>query len=115
MNDKQKGRHFVTISARKADDLRKLQAFGLDVFAPTARMTAVSAADARKRGAAAPKPFVVEGLLDRSEIDKLRVAGYDVSIDAAMSERSVKPGDTLEIDTWLSSVNEKVAKDAKVK
>jgi hypothetical protein len=98
-------RFFVTVSARKEGDLRRLQVHGMDLFAPTAR---------RKKGRAA-RPYSIEGLLDRAEIAKLQAAGYEVKIDASMDERAVKAGDTLEFDAWLARTRALTAKDSAVK
>jgi len=105
MHDNGQARFFVTVSARRDDDLRRLQAHGMDLFAATAR---------RKKGRSA-RPFVIEGLLDRAEIAKLEAAGYEVKVDAPMEERSVKPGDTLEFDAWLARVRALAAKDGAVR
>ena len=105
MHDTGKARFFVTVSARRDSDLRRLQEHWMDLFAATAR---------RKKGRAA-RPFVIEGLLDRAEIEKLETAGYEVKVDAPMEERTVKPGDTLEFEAWLKRVRALVAKDAAVK
>ena len=105
MHDTGQARFFVTVSAQSADDLRRLQVQGLDLFSPTAR---------RHKGRAA-RPFAVEGLLDQAEITKLEAAGYAVKVDAPMEARAVKPGDTLEFDTWLAGVGALTAKDRTVK
>ncbi len=105
MHDNGQARFFVTVSARRDSDLRRLQVHGMDLFAATAR---------RKKGRAA-RAFVIEGLLDRAEVAKLEAAGYEVKIDAPMEERSVKPGDTLEFDAWLARVRALAAKDGAVK
>lgn len=105
MHDTSQRRFFVTISARRASDLRRLQVHGMDLFSPTAR---------RKRGRMA-RPFVIEGLLDEAEIANLRRAGYDVKVDAPMEARTVKPGDTLEFEQWLARMREITSKDGAVK
>lgn len=105
MHDTGQARFFVTVSARRADDLRRLQVHGMDLFSATAR---------RKKGKAA-RPFAIEGLLDEVEIAKLRAAGYEVKVDAPMAERAVKPGDTLEFEPWLARMRELTAKDRSVK
>jgi hypothetical protein len=105
MHDTGQARFFVTVSARRDVDLRRLQVTGMDLFAATAR---------RKKGRAA-RPFVIEGLLDRAEIAKLEAAGYEVKVDAPMEARSVKPGDTLEFEAWLAHVRALAAKDGAVK
>ena len=105
MHDTDQARFFVTVSARRAGDLRRLQVHGLDLFGPTAR---------REKGRAA-RPFVIEGLLDRAEIARLQAAGYDVKIDAPMEERAVKPGDSLEFEAWLAHLRTQIANDGTVK
>jgi hypothetical protein len=117
MHDTGQPRFFVTVSARRADDMRRLQSHGMDLFASTARQHKLPAAPkgrAAKPGRAA-RPFVIEGLLDEAQIEKLRSDGYDVTIDAPMEERSVKPGDTLEIEAWHARMREVMAKDREVK
>ena len=105
MHDTGQPRFFVTVSVRRASDLRRLQAYGMDLFSPTAR---------RKKGRVA-RPFVIEGLLDEAEIAKLRKAGYDVKVDAPMEARTVKPGDTLEFEQWLARMREIATKDGAIK
>ena len=105
MHNQGKTRFFVTVSARKADDLRRLQAHGLDLFAPTAR---------RLKGKIA-RPFVIEGLLDEAEIKQLKAEGYAVQVDVPAADRSVKPGDTLEFEPWLEHVQALAAHDRRVK
>ncbi|MDR6859882.1 hypothetical protein [Variovorax guangxiensis] len=105
MHDTGQPRFFVTVLAKGPDELRQLQAHGMDLFAPTAR---------RQKGRAA-RPFAIEGLLDREEIAKLEGAGYEVKVDAPMEERSIKPGDTLELEDWLARTRTHVAKDGLVK
>lgn len=105
MHDTGQARFFVTLSARRDSDLRRLQEHGMDLFAATAR---------RKKGRMA-RPFVIEGLLDRAEIEKLEAAGYEVRVDAPMEDRTVKPGDTLEFEVWLQHVRALAAKDAAAK
>ena len=104
MHDTGQPRFFVTVLAKRPDELRKLQAHGMDLFAPTAR---------REKGRAA-RPFAIEGLLDDKEIAKLKAAGYEVKVDAPMEERSVKPGDTVEFEAWLERTRTQVAKDGSV-
>lgn len=105
MHDTGQPRFFVTVLAKRPDELRKLQAHGMDLFAPTAR---------REKGRAA-RPFAVEGLLDREEIAKLEAAGYEVKVETTMEERSVKPGETLEFEAWLERTRMHVARDGSVK
>lgn len=105
MHDTGQPRFFVTVLAKRPDELRQLQAHGMDLFAPTAR---------REKGRSG-RPFAIEGLLDREEIAKLKAAGYEVKVDAPMEERSVKPGDTLEFEAWLARTRTHVAKDGLVK
>jgi hypothetical protein len=105
MHDNGQARFFVTVSAQRDSDLRRLQVHGMDLFATTAR---------REKGRAA-RPFVIEGLLDRAEIARLEAAGYQVKVDAPIEERSVKPGDTLEFDAWVTRVRALAAKDGAVK
>ncbi|MGJ7498255.1 hypothetical protein ACSFA8_24760 [Variovorax sp. RT4R15] len=105
MHDTGQSRFFVTVSARGADDLRRLQVHGMDLFAATAR---------RKKGHMA-RPFAIEGLLDQAEIVRLQAAGYEVNVDAPIGERSVKPDDTLEFDAWLARMRALAAKDGAVK
>ncbi len=105
MDDTGQPRFFVTISARREGDLRRLQVHGMDLFSATAR---------RKKGRMA-RPFSIEGLLDRTEIARLQAAGYTVKIDAPMEERAVKPGDTLELEAWLARMRALTAEDGAVK
>lgn len=105
MHDTGQPRFFVTVAARNADDMRRLQVHGMDLFAPTAR---------RLKGRMA-RPFIIEGLLDEAEIETLRADGYDVKVDAPMEDRAVKPGDTFELDSWLARMRELTAKDRTVK
>lgn len=105
MHDTGQARYFVTVSARRAGDLRRLQVHGMDLFAATAH---------KKKGRAA-RPFAIEGLLDEAEIALLRKAGYEVKVDAPMAERAVKPGDTLEFEPWLARMRELTARDRGVK
>lgn len=105
MHDTDQARFFVTVSARREGDLRRLQAHGMDLFAATAH---------RKKGRMA-RPVAIEGLLDRAEIAKLQAAGYEVKVDAAMEDRAVKAGDTLEFEPWLARMRELTAKDGAVK
>ncbi|MBE7416453.1 MAG: hypothetical protein HS128_01685 [Ideonella sp.] len=105
MHDTGQSRFFVTVSARRSTDLRRLQVHGMDLFAATAR---------RKPGKAA-RPFAIEGLLDDAEISKLRAAGYEVKVDAPMAERAAKAGDTLEFDAWLARVRQLSAADSRIK
>lgn len=104
-DDPKPSRFFVTVSASCKDDLRRLQAHGLDLFAQTAR----------KKGGRIKQPYTIEGLLDRDEIAMLEAAGYEVKIDAPMAERAVKPGDTIEFEAWLARMRALTAKDAAVK
>lgn len=105
MHDHGQARFFVTISARREGDLRKLQVHGLDLFSPTAR---------RKKGRSA-RPFAIEGLLDEAQMARLRAAGYEVTVDAPMEARAVQPGDTLEFSAWLEAVRSRIARDGSVK
>lgn len=122
MDNTEQARYFVTIWARSADDLRRLQAHGMDLFNATARRVtgaaatrSRSASSGRARGAAAASPVAIDGLLNRAEIAKLEAAGYQVKIDAPMADRTVKPGDTLEFDAWRDRMREQMAKDGIVK
>lgn len=105
MHDTGQARFFVTIAARKGADLRRLQANGMDLFAPTARRL-------KDRSA---RPFVIEGLLNEAEIAKLKAAGYGVTVEAPMADRSAKPGDTFELEPWLARMRALMATDRTVK
>jgi hypothetical protein len=98
-------RFFVSVSARRVGDLRRLQVQGLDLFAPTAR----------KKVGRSKQPFLIEGLLNTGDIERLKAAGYDVQVDAPMAERAVKAGDTLEFEPWLARMRAVTAKDGAVK
>jgi hypothetical protein len=105
MHDTGQARFFVTIAARSADELRRLHEQDMDLFASTAR---------RQKGRLA-RPFFIEGLLDEAEIETLRAAGYEVTVDAPMEARSAKPDDTLEVESWLDQMREMTAQDRTVK
>lgn len=117
MHDTGQPRFFVTVAARRADDMRRLQEHGMDLFASTARQHKVTAAQqgAAAKAGRAVRPFAIEGLLDEAQIEKLRSEGYEVSVDAPMQERSVTPGDTLDVEAWHARMREVIAKDREVK
>jgi hypothetical protein len=98
-------RVFVTVSAQDERHLRRLQPYGFDLFAHTAK----------KHPQRRKDRFSIEGLLSSAQIRALEKAGYKVKIDAAMEERSVKPGETLELDEWLRQVQTRVGADRQVK
>jgi len=98
-------RYFVTVYARTADDLRRLQQFGLDLFPQTA-----------KRGSAedSSHPFDIDGLLNIDEIQTLVEKGYQVRLEDTVEARSHR-GEPLEFDAWLEGMQPTLADDRNVR
>ena len=94
-------RFFVTVYARSADDLRRLQAHGFDLFAQTAK----------KARARTPHPFSIEGLLTTQEVETLVKDGYRVLIEDTVEARSHTAGDTIEFADWLERLQPAMAMD----
>jgi hypothetical protein len=98
-------RFFVTVYARSADDLRRLQKFGLDLFAQTAKKTR----------ARTPHPYSIEGLLTSEEIETLVADGYRVLVEDTAEARSHRSGDTIEFSEWLERLQPTLATDRAVR
>jgi len=84
-------RYFVTVFARSADDVRRLQQYDLDLFASTAK----------KGPARSSHPFLIEGLLTTEEAGTLVTNGYQVLLEDPAEVRSHTTGETLEFADWL--------------
>lgn len=97
-------RYFVTVYARNADDLRRLQQHGLDLFAQTAK----------KSRARTPHPFSIEGLLTTAEVGTLVQQGYRVLVEDTAEARSHR-GDTMEFADWLDGMQPNIATDRAVR
>jgi hypothetical protein len=94
-------RYFVTVYARSADDLRRLQKLGLDLFAQTAK----------KARARTEHPFSIEGLLTIKEVEALMKDGYRVLLEDTAEARSHRSGNTIEFSEWLERQQPTLAKD----
>ena len=94
-------RFFVTVYAGSADDLRRLQARGLDLFAQTAKK-------ARPRTS---HPFSIEGLITSADVETLVQAGYRVLVEDTIEARSHASGDTVEFAEWLEGQRPAMAAD----
>jgi hypothetical protein len=136
-------RYFVTVHARSQDDLRRVQQYGFDVFAQTAKRsaattavgavgttrspprrtarssTAAAATAATATGAAAETAagfaFTVEALLSTDEIEALVKQGLRVTIEDTAEARSHPTGQTLEFTEWLEQMKPTLAKDRAVR
>jgi hypothetical protein len=108
-------RYFVTIHARSADDLRRVQKHGFDVFAQTAKRAAVAATTSAATEAAAPAApefgFTVEALLSTAEIETLVKEGLRVLVEDTAEARSHPTGQTLEFAEWLEQMKPALAGD----
>lgn len=94
-------RFFVTVYARSADDLRRLQKYGFDLFAQTAK----------KARARTQHPFSIEGLLTTEEVETLVKEGYRVLLEDTVEARSHTTGDTIEFADWLESLQPAIEMD----
>lgn len=97
-------RYFATVYARSADDLRRLQEYGLDVFPPTAK---------QERTDDASHPFAIDGLLSIEEAETLVGKGYQVRLEDTVEARS-NSGESLEFGAWLEGMQPTLASDKTV-
>jgi hypothetical protein len=98
-------RYFVTVYARSADDLRKLQKHELDLFAQTARQ------DAKKKDFG----FSIEGLIATGDIETLIKEGYRVLVEDTMEARTQAAQSTIEFSDWLGAQQQNMALDSAVR
>jgi hypothetical protein len=98
-------RYFVTVYARTADDLRRLQKYGLDLFAPTARQDATRAEFA----------FSIEGLVSIADIETLVKEGYRVLVEEPMAARTQASRQTMEFGDWLATMQAPIALDQSIR
>ena len=98
-------RYFVTVYARTADDLRRLQQHGLDLFGQTAKK-------ARSR---VPYPFSIEGLLTTEQVETLVKDGYRVTLEEPAEARSHAAADTVEFSAWLERMQPALVTDKAVR
>lgn len=106
-------RFFVTVYAKGADDLRRLQKHELDVFAHTAKKV-----DAHAEGSPAAKAgfgFAIEGLLSSPEVETLVKDGYRVLVEDTVEARSQPSGKAAEFADWLERMKPLIAKDKTVR
>lgn len=114
-------RYFVTVHARSADDLRRVQKHGFDVFAQTAKrnvVAATTAATAATPATAEATPafgFTVEALLSTAEIETLVKEGLRVLVEDTAEARSRPPGPALEFSEWLETMKPVLANDRAVR
>lgn len=94
-------RYFVTVYASSADDLRRLQQHGFDLFAQTAK----------KVRARVPQPFSIEGLLTTEEVESLVQGGYRVLLEDPVEARSHVSGQPAEFSDWLERMQPSLTMD----
>jgi len=98
-------RYFVTVYARSADDLRRLQQHGLDLFPQTAK---------RDPSDEASHPFTIDGLLSVDEVETLVGTGYQVRLEDTVEARS-NSGEPVEFQEWLETLQPTLASDKRVR
>jgi hypothetical protein len=86
-------RFFVTVMAADERALRGLQAFDLDLFQPTARLTPEQQAQ-------------IEGLLTLEEIGRLVEAGYRVLVEEEMQKRARAREERVDFQQWLRAMEQ---------
>lgn len=94
-------RYFVTVYARSADDLRRLQPHGFDLFAQTAK----------KLRTRTSHPFSIEGLLTTAEVETLVQDGCRVLVEDPVEARSQAAGETVEFSDWLQGMQPAMTTD----
>ena len=97
-------RFFVTVYARSADDLRRPQEYGLDLFPQTAKQHQVDGAS---------HPFTIDGLLTTEEAGTLVGKGCQVRLEDTVEARS-NTGESLEFADWLSAMQPTLASDKRI-
>lgn len=102
-------RFFVTVYAKQADDLRRLQKHEFDVFANTAKRVDVETRPTAGFG------FAIEGLLSTAQIETLVGEGYRVMVEDTVEARSNPSGQTVEFSEWLERMKPPLAKDRAVR
>ena len=98
-------RYFVTVYARSADDLLRLQAHGFDLFPQTAK---------QGRTDEASHPFTIDGLLSVEEAETLVATGYQVRLEDTVEARS-NSGESAELGDWLEAMQPTLASDKRVR
>lgn len=82
-------RFFVEVRAQSPEAVRRLHAFGVDLFRTTA-------AEHPEDG------FGIEGLLSLDEVGRLVEAGYPVLVSEESSRRAASLGDVSDFAEWLA-------------
>lgn len=94
-------KYFVTVYGRSADDLRRLQEFGLDLFPQTAKH--LQAADLSH-------PLAIDGLISLEEAGTLVGNGYQVLLEDTVQARSAT-GESIEFGAWLEGMQPSLSSD----